>query len=178
VDAAKLAGVGSAAPQLALRVRAAPAAALRCAACALAPLGLRSRARAAPPQLHTREGPRGGWRRTDNLPNDDRRAQRACYLSQHTPADATHSSCSRSLAPRRSLTLAEPGALALCRDYAAEGRQRRVVDFDDHLDDLSRRVFAFAFAFGCCVCVCARVDDRHADAGLRRRDWLNPELFS
>jgi len=38
-----------------------------------------------------------------------------------------------------SLSLLDAGALALAADYAAEGRARRVVDFDDHLDDLSRR---------------------------------------
>ena len=37
-----------------------------------------------------------------------------------------------------SLSLLDAGALALAADYAAEGRARRVVDFDDHLDDLSR----------------------------------------
>jgi hypothetical protein len=36
------------------------------------------------------------------------------------------------------LSLLDAGALALAADYAAEGRARRVADFDDHLDDLSR----------------------------------------
>jgi hypothetical protein len=37
------------------------------------------------------------------------------------------------------LSLLDGGALAVAADYAAEGRARRLVDFDDHLDDISRR---------------------------------------
>jgi hypothetical protein len=36
------------------------------------------------------------------------------------------------------LSLLDGGALAVAADYAAEGRARRLVDFDDHLDDISR----------------------------------------
>jgi len=43
----------------------------------------------------------------------------------------------------RSLSLLDAGALALCADYAQEGRARHVADFDDHLDDLSRRARSY-----------------------------------
>jgi hypothetical protein len=35
------------------------------------------------------------------------------------------------------LALSDAGALALCREYAAEGRAARVADFEDHLDDIT-----------------------------------------
>lgn len=71
-----------------------------------------------------------------------------------------------------SLVLSEPGALALARDYAAEGRARKLVDFEDHLNDLTR-----------CAASCTLARTGHSAGVLTlarraRSDWLNPTLFA
>lgn len=69
--------------------------------------------------------------------------------------------------------------LQILKSYAGEGRQMRLVDFDDHLDDIKR--------WGNSRCVLSvshtgnRTHDLSADDTshrLVRRDWANPDLFN